>query len=69
MGKQQPLRPIKFGERRSPAECKQLEGVGAAVSSAVTVRTSVKAGHAAWPRQVMPADLTPNSSHNSNTKS
>ena len=33
--------------------------------SAVTVRTSVKAGHAAWPGQVMPADLTPNSSHNS----
>lgn len=29
--------------------------------SAVTVRTSVKAGHAAWPGQVMPADLTPNS--------
>ena len=29
MGKQQPLRPIKFGERRSPAECKQLEGAGA----------------------------------------
>ena len=29
--------------------------------SAVTVRTSVKAGHAAWPGQVMPADSTPNS--------
>ena len=26
MGKQQPLRPIKFGERRSPAGCQQLEG-------------------------------------------
>ena len=34
-------------------------------SREVTVRTSVKAGHAAWPGQVMPADLTPNSSHNS----